>query len=231
MRKTVSALIFLTITAVAVAALTGETDDKTKKTTSGKASTPATGSFLTDAQRKAKLDAVNPFRHLRATGKAKQVIAAGRTQMGVEYVYGAGPRDPSGLRAIGNRAARGGFDCSSFVAYAFELGVDTWVSGNVAHTDQIWTQGGQLPLDSSAGSTSKIVRGTDADRPPGGYKVGDIILTRWGSGGFWGHVVIVSARGMALESYPPDVHETRPIQELLTGKNDVGWVRVRALQT
>lgn len=174
---------------------------------------------------------VNPYDHLRAEGAALRVLKAARSQLGAEYIYGAGPRDPDGLAGIGTeRTAPGGFDCSSFVAYAFQAGINQWVSGTIAHTDQIWTQGGELPLDMSPGSTSTIIRGTGKRPPRGGYQPGDILLTRWGAGGFWGHVVMVSEKGRVIQAYPPDVYETDSITKFLAEGNRLGWVRVRSLR-
>lgn len=191
--------------------------------TAGMAEKAATGSQPTD-------ESASAYASLRARGKAKSVLRAARSQMGIEYVYGAGPRDPDGLARIGLEKHRAGFDCSSFVAYAFQQGAGQWVSGTIAHTDQIWTQGGQLPLTSTPGSTATIIRGTGAKPPRSGYKPGDILLTRWGAGGYWGHVVIVSERGFVIESFPPDVHEDTRIEDFLAEGRKLGWVRVRSLQ-
>lgn len=169
------------------------------------------------------------YDHLVAHGKALRVLRAARRQMGMPYVYGAQPRSPDGLAAIGRHKHRAGFDCSSFVAYAFEVGAGEWISGSVAHTDQIWTQGGELPLTPTPGETAKIIRGTGRKPPPGGYKPGDIIEVRSGSGGYWGHVVIVSEHGNVIQSFPPDVFETTPIEEYLSGDRRMGWVRVKGL--
>lgn len=169
-----------------------------------------------------------PYSHLRARGKAAKVLEAARSQVGVVYAYGAQPRDPVGLDAIGRRKAQGGFDCSSFVAYAFQEGIGEWVSGHIGHTDQIWTQGDRLSLNSTPGETDQVIRGTGARPPRGGYKPGDILLTRWGAGGYWGHVVIVAERGMVIESYPPDVHEAE-IGKFLDEGAKLGWVRVKSL--
>lgn len=166
---------------------------------------------------------------LRAHGAALRVLRAARKQMNVKYVYGAQPRDPDGLDAIGRRKHRAGFDCSSFVAYAFLAGTGDWISGRVAHTDEIWTQGGELPLTPTPGETSKIIRGTGRKPPPGGYRPGDILEVRGGAGGYWGHVVIVSEGGRVIQSYPPDVYETDSIEKFLTRNNRMGWVRVKAL--
>jgi len=174
-----------------------------------------------------------PYAGMRATGRAKRVLVAARSQLGVPYVYGAVPRDPSGLAAIG-RSPRGdgGFDCSSFVAYAFQVGIGRWISGSVAHTDQMWTQGGALPLDSTKGATSTIQRGMATTPPPGGYRSGDLLFTRSGAGGYWGHVVMVSERGLVIQSYPPDVYETAHLTYYLAKPaGEVGWVRIKALAT
>jgi cell wall-associated NlpC family hydrolase len=169
------------------------------------------------------------YRNQIATGDAAKVIEAARSQLGMPYVYGAGPRDPDGLAAIGLHKHRAGFDCSSFVAYAFQVGVGEWISGSIAHTDQIWTQGGQLPLDMSPGETSRIVRGTGDDPPPHGYRPGDILEMRWGAGGYFGHVVIVSEHGLTIQAFGSDVYETDPITRFLADGKELGWVRVKAL--
>ncbi|MBC7645005.1 MAG: C40 family peptidase [Thermoleophilia bacterium] len=189
---------------------------------------PAAGNiFLGDAN----VLPPNPYEHLRATGKAAQVLRAARSQMDVPYIFGAQPRSPEGLRAVGLTARRhgDGFDCSSFVAYAFEAGLGEWVSGTIAHTDQIWTQGGRLPLNMTPGQTDTIVRGTGDKPPRGGYRPGDILLLRWGSGGYFGHTVLVSEHGLVIQSLPPGVYETTPITEYLAEPEQLGWVRVRAL--
>lgn len=170
------------------------------------------------------------YDHLRAHGKALAVLRAARSQLGVRYVYGAQPRSPDGLLAIGRHKHRAGFDCSSFVAYAFQVGAGEWISGSIAHTDQIWTQGGLLPLTPTPGETSKILRGTGRKPPPGGYLPGDILEMREGAGGYWGHVLIVSERGQVIQSFPPDVYETEPIETYLRRNSRMGWVRVKALQ-
>ncbi|MBI4898369.1 MAG: C40 family peptidase [Actinobacteria bacterium] len=170
------------------------------------------------------------YDHLRAHGKALAVLRAARSQIGVPYVYGAQPRSPNGLLAVGHHKHRDGFDCSSFVAYAFQVGAGEWISGTIAHTDQIWTQGGLLPLTPTAGETDKIIRGTGRKPPPGGYRPGDILEMREGAGGYWGHVLIVSERGQVIQSYPPDVYETEPIETYLRRNSRMGWVRVKALQ-
>ncbi len=171
-----------------------------------------------------------PYDHLRARGRARDILAVGRRQMGVEYVYGATPRYRWAVSRLGRRVHRSGFDCSSFVAYVYLEALGRWVSGSVAHTDQIWTQGGKMPLSSTADSTSEVIRGMGNRPPRGGWRVGDIIFRREGAGGYWGHVAIVSERGRILESYPPDVHETRTLHQFLKedGKT-LGWMRLRGL--
>ncbi len=169
------------------------------------------------------------YDHLRARGKALAVLRAARRQIGSPYVYGAQPRSPEGLLAIGRHKHREGFDCSSFVAYAFQAGAGQWISGSIAHTDQIWTQGGLLPLTPTPGETDKIIRGTGRKPPPDGYLPGDILELREGAGGYWGHVLIVSERGQVIQSYPPDVYETEPIETYLRRSSRLGWVRVKAL--
>lgn len=183
-----------------------------------------------EQQRRTSEPPAGPYDHLRATGKAKRILAVGRGQLGVEYVYGARPRHQWAVARIGRAVNRAGFDCSSFVAYVYQEALGEWIGGRVAHTDEIWTQGGRLPLTTTAGETSAIVRGTGVKAPPGGYRVGDIVFRREGAGGYWGHVAIVSERGLILESYPPDVHETRTLADFLAEDGaKLGWMRVRSL--
>ena len=172
----------------------------------------------------------NSYSHLRATGGAAKVIAAARHQLGMPYVLGVGPRHRWSLDAVGDGVDPLGFDCSALVAYAVLRGAGIWISGNVAHTDEIWTQGGKLPLTPTTGRTGRVFRGMGSAPPPGGYQPGDILFRREGAGGYWGHVLLVSERGYVIEALPPDVHETKTMTEVLADGAALGWMRVRGLE-
>lgn len=183
-----------------------------------------------DKARSARAHTGGEYDHLRAAGDARRVLSVGRRQLGVEYVYGARPRHEWAIALLGRKVNRAGFDCSSFVAYAFREALGEWIGGRVAHTDEIWTQGGAMPLTSTADKTDRVLRGTGAKPPPGGYRPGDIVFRNEGAGGYWGHVAIVSDHGLILEAYPPDVHETRALADFLRKDGTkLGWMRLRAL--
>ena len=171
----------------------------------------------------------NPYRELRANGKARVVLDAARRQIGTPYALGAAPRHAWSLRAVGDKPDELGLDCSTLVAYAFVHGAGIWPGGRIAHTDEIWTQGGALPLRNTPAETSKIIRGTGATPPPGGYQSGDLLFRREGAGGWWGHVAIVSEHGYVIEALPPDVHEDTEITTFLDEGDALGWLRVKAL--
>lgn len=170
------------------------------------------------------------FSDMKAVGPARRLLSVARRQIGVKYVYGAYPRHRWAVSKLGPKVNRAGFDCSSFVAYAFQEALGEWIGGRVAHTDEIWTQGGTMPLEATPARTGRVIRGTGATPPPEGYRPGDLLFRREGAGGFWGHVAIVGERGLVLESYPPDVHETRSLETFLSDGEKLGWMRVRSLE-
>lgn len=222
-----AAAVVLAVSVIAIGVNVVRSDD-----TDAPPTTPAARSNAKSTPVTTPRTPTDPYAGMRATGKAKRVLAMARRQMGVEYVYGAQPRDPDGLAAIGRTVHARGFDCSSFVAYAFMAGIGEWMSGTIAHTDQIWTQGGALPLTSTAGETERVQRGMASAPPRGGYRPGDLLLTRAGSGGYWGHVLLISERGLVIQSYPPDVYETDRLSTFLDlPDGEVGWVRVKSLAT
>lgn len=171
------------------------------------------------------------YEDLVAHGREKRVLSAARAQLGTKYVLGVAPRHAWSLDHVGERWNPLGFDCSTLVAYAFVEGAGIWPGGEVAHTDEIWTQGRKLPLDYSSRKTSKILRGSGSAAPPGGYKPGDMLFRRSGAGGWWGHVALVSEHGYVIEALPPDVHETRTIDEFLADGERLGWMRMREVSS
>lgn len=187
------------------------------------------GNDAAPAKAPPRADKSNPYRGMQATGTASQLLKAARSQVGAKYVLGARPRQRWALALLGSHPDRPAFDCSSFVAFVFLHGADTWISGDIAHTDEIWTQGGKLSLKATPAKTKDIIRGTMTAPPSGGFEPGDLLFAHWGAGGFWGHILIVSEHGYVIEAYPPDVHETREITELLDQGKDIGWMRIRNL--
>lgn len=169
------------------------------------------------------------YGELRAEGPARRVVQAARSQLGAPYELGARPRHAWSLDAIGDGVDPRGFDCSTLVAFAFLHGAGIWPGGSIAHTDEIWTQDGDLPLTATAGRTQTVIRGTGDRPPPHGYRPGDLLFRRSGAGGWWGHVALVTEHGYVIEALPPDVHETTTVAAFLDEAAPAGWMRIRAL--